>query len=89
MNHNEALEHISVLESSIKDAKVSVDEGETRTAQLQGEIKEAGTSKMKLEEEILGELEDIRVSSMNQGKKEAGDKEQLPKTTSFPQGGHC
>ena len=52
MIHNEALERISVLESSIKDAKMSVDEGETRTAQLQGEIKEAGTRKMKLEEEI-------------------------------------
>ena len=67
-----------MLEKSVLDAKLRIEEGESRTAALEQELKDADTRKRKLEEDIgflntecarLSELEETRIASMNQGKK--------------------
>ncbi|KAL5246792.1 hypothetical protein ACHWQZ_G018855 [Mnemiopsis leidyi] len=81
-SYNEALSKIAVLEKSVQDAKLRIEEGESRTASLEQELKDADTRKRKLEEDIgflntecarLSELEETRIASMNQGKKEASE----------------
>ena len=62
----------------MRDAKLRIEEGESRTAGLEQELKDAEQRKRKLEEDIgflntecarLSELEELRIASMNQGKK--------------------